>query len=94
MAVQHCAEIRRGPVRAGPGEWHRRAVHHSSGTSLGDPLWRNCAVPGPGGTYTVQRGDTIYSIARKLGKTPSAIINANNLVNANFIFPGQVLRIP
>jgi LysM repeat protein len=51
-------------------------------------------VPGPGGTYTVQRGDTIYSIARKLGKTPSAIINANNLVNPNFIFPGQVLRIP
>ena len=51
-------------------------------------------VPGPGGTYTIQRGDTIYSIARKLGKTPSAIINANNLVNPNFIFPGQVLRIP
>ena len=51
-------------------------------------------VPGPAGTYTVQRGDTIYSIARKLGKTPSAIINANNLVNPNFIFPGQVLRIP
>ncbi len=51
-------------------------------------------VPGTGGTYTVQRGDTIYSIARKLGKTPSAIINANNLANANFIFPGQVLRIP
>jgi len=51
-------------------------------------------VPGPAGTYTVQRGDTIYSIARKLGKTPSAIINANNLINPNFIFPGQVLRIP
>jgi LysM repeat protein len=51
-------------------------------------------VPGPGGTYTIQRGDTIYSIARKLGKTPSAIINANNLANANSIFPGQVLRIP
>jgi LysM repeat protein len=51
-------------------------------------------VPGPGGTYTVQRGDTIFSIARKLGKTPSAIINANNLANPNFVFPGQVLRIP
>ena len=51
-------------------------------------------VPGAGGTYTVQRGDTIYSIARKLGKTPSAIINANNLVNPNFIFPGQVIKIP
>jgi len=51
-------------------------------------------VPGPAGTYTVQRGDTIFSIARKLGKTPSAIINANNLINPNSIFPGQVLRIP
>ena len=58
------------------------------------PSGGTAPVPGTGGTYTVQRGDTIYSIARKLGKTPSAIINANNLANANFIFPGQVLRIP
>jgi LysM repeat protein len=58
------------------------------------PSGGTAPAPGPGGTYTVQRGDTIYSIARKLGKTPSAIINANNLANANFIFPGQVLRIP
>ena len=58
------------------------------------PSGGTAPVPGPGGTYTIQRGDTIYSIARKLGKTPSAIINANNLANANSIFPGQVLRIP
>jgi len=58
------------------------------------PSGGTAPVPGTGGTYTVQRGDTIYSIARKLGKTPSAIINANNLANPNFIFPGQVLRIP
>ena len=58
------------------------------------PSGGTAPVPGAGGTYTVQRGDTIFSIARKLGKTPSAIINANNLANANFIFPGQVLRIP
>jgi peptidoglycan-N-acetylglucosamine deacetylase len=58
------------------------------------PSGGTAPVPGTGGTYTVQRGDTIFSIARKLGKTPSAIINANNLANANFIFPGQVLRIP
>ncbi len=52
-------------------------------------------TPGPGpNTYVVQRGDTIFSIARKLGKTPASIINANNLINPNLIFPGQVLRIP
>lgn len=52
-------------------------------------------TPGPGpNTYVVQRGDTIFSIARRLGKTPASIINANNLMNPNLIFPGQVLRIP
>jgi LysM repeat protein len=47
-----------------------------------------------GGTYTVQSGDTIYSIGRKLGKSPIAIINANNLISPNRIFPGMVLKIP
>jgi LysM repeat protein len=50
--------------------------------------------PGTGTTYTVQSGDTIYSIGRKLGKSPVAIINANNLINPNRIFPGMVLNIP
>jgi len=51
-------------------------------------------VPGTETTYVVKLGDTIYSIGRKLGKSPIAIINANNLVNPNYIFPGQVLKIP
>jgi len=51
--------------------------------------------PGTGATlYTVKPGDTVYSIARKFGKSPTAIINANNLANPNRIVPGQVLRIP
>jgi LysM repeat protein len=52
-------------------------------------------VPGTcGSPYTVQPGDTVYSIARKCGKTPFAIIAANNLPNPNFIFAGQKLQIP
>jgi LysM repeat protein len=52
-------------------------------------------TPVPGGTtYTVQSGDTVYSIGRKFARSPAAIINANNLVNPNHIFPGQVLTIP
>ena len=53
------------------------------------------ATPGPAPTtHTVAAGETVYSIARKYGKSAAAIINANNLGNPNFIFPGQVLNIP
>jgi LysM repeat protein len=45
-------------------------------------------------SHTVVAGETVYSIARKYGKSAAAIINANNLGNPNFIFPGQVLNIP
>jgi LysM repeat protein len=53
------------------------------------------ATPGPApSTHTVVSGETVYSIARKYGKSAAAIINANNLGNPNLIFPGQVLNIP
>lgn len=52
-------------------------------------------TPGaPPTTHTVVRGETIYSIARQYGRSAAAIINANHLINPNFIFPGQVLNIP
>lgn len=44
--------------------------------------------------YTVQQGDGIYAIARRYGISAQAIITANNLWNANLIYPGQVLLIP
>ena len=45
-------------------------------------------------TYTVQRGDWIYAIARRFGVSYSAILAANPGVNANVLYPGQVLNIP
>ncbi len=44
--------------------------------------------------YTVQRGDTISSIARKYGLTIKDLIEANDIINPNLIFPGQKLIIP
>ncbi len=44
--------------------------------------------------HTVKYGETVYAIARMYGVTPKAIIEANNLANANLIYVGQRLIIP
>lgn len=44
-------------------------------------------------TYTVVKGDTLYSIARRYGTTVDAIKAANKL-SSNYIYVGQLLRIP
>ena len=49
----------------------------------------------PGGTsYVVQPGDTLHSIALRFGTTISALMSANGLANANFIYVGQNLILP
>jgi LysM repeat protein len=47
----------------------------------------------PGGTYTVRAGDTLSSIAARHGTTVGAIVGANGLANANYIYAGQRLTI-
>jgi LysM repeat protein len=44
-------------------------------------------------TYTVQRGDTLYSIARRYGTTVEAIAAANGITNPSRIRTGQTLTI-
>ena len=45
-------------------------------------------------THVVQRGDTLYSIARRYGTSVQAIMSTNGLSNRNFIWVGQRLTIP
>lgn len=54
------------------------------------------AVPtgGQGRTYTVQRGDTLLSIARRFGLTVKQLQTANNIANPDRIAVGQKLIIP
>lgn len=53
------------------------------------------ATPAPaGGTYTVQRGDTLGRIATRFNTTVQAIASLNGIANPNRIFAGQVLKIP
>ncbi|MGB9780748.1 LysM peptidoglycan-binding domain-containing protein [Caldanaerobacter sp.] len=44
--------------------------------------------------YTVQPGDTLWSIAQKFGISIDDLIRSNYLLNPSMIYPGQTLIIP
>src|SRR5512136_1817178 len=49
----------------------------------------------PGYTvYRVLPGDNLYRISLRFGVSMYAIMQANGLTNANYVYVGQVLRIP
>jgi len=51
-------------------------------------------TPAPSGsTYTVRSGDSLFLIANRFGVTVSALRSANGL-SYDWIYPGEVLRIP
>ncbi len=61
----------------------------------GQTLCVKAGAPIPFGfLYTVQRGDTLYSIARHYGWTVSYLASVNHLSNPGHIHTGMVLLIP
>jgi hypothetical protein len=45
-------------------------------------------------SHVVRAGETLYSIGRRYGVSASSIAAVNGLANPNYIWIGQVLRIP
>ena len=45
------------------------------------------------GTYTVQAGDTLYSIARRSGVSLNTLLSINGLSQSSVIHPGQTLSV-
>lgn len=43
---------------------------------------------------TIQRGDTLWALARKYGTTVSAFAQLNGIKNPNLIYAGRSLRVP
>jgi LysM repeat protein len=46
------------------------------------------------GTYTIRAGDTLNTIAAKLGVDVDELAELNRIANARYIFVGQILEIP
>jgi peptidoglycan-N-acetylglucosamine deacetylase len=63
---------------------------------VGQVLSIPIAAPAPGatGTYTVQRGDTLASIAARFRTTVQQLVSLNGIANVNLVYVGQVLRVP
>lgn len=51
-------------------------------------------LPGTTRNYTVQRGDTLASIAQRFNTTLQNLVNLNGIQNINRVLVGQVLRVP
>jgi LysM repeat protein len=65
-----------------------------AGQRLTIPSTAGEGTPSARGVYTVQPGDTLSSIAAQHGTSANALVRANGLVNANYIYAGQRLVIP
>lgn len=60
-------------------------------------LWASspsAAGPEHSATYVVREGDCLYTIARRFGTTVRALAQANDLIDPDLIYPGQILTIP
>ncbi|WP_211234012.1 peptidoglycan DD-metalloendopeptidase family protein [Chitinilyticum litopenaei] len=63
-------------------------------TAVATPAGQPVAVqPGAARSYTVQRGDTLYKIAREQGVAPRDLIAWNAIANPDDVKAGQVLQL-
>lgn len=49
---------------------------------------------GSAGTYRIQRGDALSTIARRVGASVTSLVRANGLASADRIYAGQTLKVP
>lgn len=86
------------PTRTAPPATSSPAASPTTptGTPSPEPTPGRTPAPTPvaGLRYTVQPGDTLYSIAERFAVSVDLIVQANGLTDPDYIFVGQVLVIP
>ncbi len=61
---------------------------------VGQVLYLPSDSASSGNIYVVQRGNTLWGIARTYGTTVNALVSLNGISNPNLIYVGQVLYLP
>lgn len=82
-----------GQVLLIPSGWHDgcKPAHKP----MPQPVkWHPKPQPKPMCYYTVRWGDHLYRIGLRYGVSWTVIAQANGLHNGNYIYAGQVLRVP
>ena len=72
-----------------PGQ--RLTLSHSEGTSAG--YRPTASSTSSTGNYTIQAGDTLYSISRRFGMSLSTLLANNGLSASSLIRPGQTISV-
>ncbi|MDI4584862.1 LysM peptidoglycan-binding domain-containing protein [Oenococcus sp. UCMA 14587] len=65
----------------------------STSTSTTSTSTSSSSTSSSSGTYTVESGDTLTSIAKTYGTTVSALVDANDISNPDYIYVGEVLTV-
>lgn len=84
-----CVAVVAGCATSSPGS---APIVERNGSREPSPA-AGAAAPLEPGFHLVQRGDTLYSIARQYGQDPKNIIVWNQIENPNTIAPGQRVRV-
>lgn len=85
VTVAHIVELNniQNPNLIYPGQKLR--ITESSSSTLNPVIQNNY--------YTVQRGDTLSSIARRYGVSVQYLVNLNGIANPNLIYVGQMIKV-
>ena len=51
-------------------------------------------TPGKPATYTLQKGEFVYCIARRFNVDPAAMLTLNGLSQSSYVYEGMALKIP
>jgi lipoprotein NlpD len=86
-----------GPIETAPPTQPAQTSSNPAATPPAPPVAPNPSVTRPefgGGKYTVVKGDTMFSIARKAGLDLGVLSAANNISDPAAVKAGQTLYIP
>jgi LysM repeat protein len=82
-------------AEAAPAQPAAHTARPASPIAAADPVAdAEAQADAPDATYTVQRGDSAIIIARRMGISEQALLEANGIRNANLVMIGQTLTIP